>query len=72
MEALKAPVSIALAGLGDVSLQHQCAIRACASAQLVGAWTRDREKLARLATEWEVKPYPEYDALLEDAAVEIA
>ena len=71
METLKAPVSIALAGLGDVSLQHQRAIRACASAQLVGAWTRDREKLARLAAEWEVKPYPEYDALLEDDAVQV-
>ena len=66
MNTLQSPVHIAIAGLGDVALQHKRAIDMCRDAKLTGVWTRNREKLNRLAKEWSVQSYPEYDALLED------
>ncbi|MBM4045533.1 MAG: Gfo/Idh/MocA family oxidoreductase, partial [Planctomycetes bacterium] len=71
METLRSPVHIALAGLGDVALQHKRAISLCRDARLVGAWTRNKEKLAQLTTEWQIKAYADYDALLADEAVQV-
>ena len=71
MEPLTPPVTIALAGLGDVALQHQRAIDQCEVAQLRGVWTRDPDKLTRLATQWQVRAYPEYDDLLADDEVHV-
>ena len=66
MNTLQSPVHIAIAGLGDVALQHKRAIDMCRDAKLTGVWTRNREKLNRLAKEWSVQSYPDYDTLLED------
>ncbi|MBM4085501.1 MAG: Gfo/Idh/MocA family oxidoreductase [Planctomycetes bacterium] len=71
MKTLNSPVCIALAGLGDVAFQHQRAIGLCRDARLVGAWTRNKEKLAKLTTEWQIKTYADYDALLADEAVQV-
>ena len=70
MKTLSSPVGIAIAGLGDVSLQHRRAIDRCEHARLVGVWTRDQEKLTRLASQWQVRAYPCYDALLADDTVQ--
>lgn len=70
-ETLISPVHIAIAGLGDVALQHKRAMDLCEDARLVGVWTRDREKLSRLTDEWGVGAYPEYDALFSDDAVQV-
>ena len=64
-------VPIALAGLGDVSLQHKRALDRCEHARLVGAWTRNKEKLTRLTNQWQIRAYPDYDALLADDAVRV-
>ena len=71
MKALSSPVAMTLVGLGDVSLQHKRAIDLCEHARLVGVWTRNQEKLTRLADQWRVRAYPEYDALLADDAVHV-
>jgi len=71
MKTLVSPVPIAIAGLGDVSLQHTRAIDRCGDARLVGVWTRDQEKLCRLAGEWQVMAYPDYEALLADDTVQV-
>ena len=71
MKPCSSPVTIALAGLGDVSLQHKRAIDLCEHARLVGAWTRNQEKLADLTGQWEIEAYPEYDALLADDGIQV-
>ena len=71
MKRLEPPVSIALAGLGDVSLQHKRAIDMCGQAHLTGVWTRNPEKRGRLAGEWNVVNYPDYDAILDDDTVQV-
>lgn len=71
MKTLCSPVSLAIAGLGDVSLQHKRAIDLCEHVRLVGAWTRNREKLARLTGQWEIRAYPEYDDLLADDTIQV-
>ena len=71
MEPCNAPVTIALAGLGDVSLQHKRAIDMCEPARLAGAWTRNPEKLKSLTDEWQVTPYVDYDALLADDSIQV-
>jgi predicted dehydrogenase len=68
---LHAPVRLALAGLGDVALQHKQAIDLCREAKLVGAWTRNPAKLAELAGQWQVQPYSTYDDLLADDSVQV-
>ena len=71
MKTLKSPVRIALAGLGDVSLQHMEAINMCGQAELAGAWTRNSEKLTRLSKQWQILAYPDYDDLLADDTVQV-
>ena len=71
MTTLVSPVPIAIAGLGDVSLQHKRAIDRCGDARLVGVWTRDQEKRTRLANQWRVRAYPDYDVLLADDTVRV-
>jgi len=39
MKLLEAPVRIAIAGLGDVALQHKRAIDLCEEAVTAGVWT---------------------------------
>jgi len=71
MKTLNSPVSVAIAGLGDVAFQHKRAIDLCREARLVGVWTRNQEKLGKLSGEWHVRAYPDYAALLADDAVEV-
>ena len=71
MKTLKSPVRIALAGLGDVSLQHMEAISLCEYAELAGAWTRNSEKLTRLTKQWQILAYPDYNDLLADDTVQV-
>jgi predicted dehydrogenase len=71
MIKLSSPVRIALAGLGDVSLLHKRAIEMCREARLVGAWTRNQEKLAKLTVEWQIHAYSTYDELLADDTINV-
>jgi predicted dehydrogenase len=68
---LEAPVRLALAGLGDVAAQHKRAIDFCREAKLVGAWTRNPDKLAELTGQWQVQAYSTYDDLLADDSVQV-
>ena len=69
MTTLTSPITIAIAGLGDVSHLHKRAIDMCNNARLAGVWTRDRGKLTTLSRQWNVRSYPDYDALLDDDTI---
>jgi len=71
MTTLISPVSVAIAGLGDVSHQHKRAIDLCNNARLAGVWTRNHEKLSQLSHQWDVRHYPDYDALLDDETIQV-
>ena len=71
MKTLSPPVKIAIAGLGDVALDHKRGISRCASAQLAGAWTRNAEKRSALTKEWNIHAYQSFEEILADDGVDV-
>lgn len=71
MKTLSPPVRIAIAGLGDVSLDHKRALDHCAAANLVGAWTRNGKKRSTLTGEWNVKAYPTFEDIIADDGIDV-